>query len=98
MGFGTLGKRIYSVRPRNPLFLYFCMMFLFFMLFDGIVTYVVPLLILEQGYSKTLVGIIFSTAAISGASYSFVLYKIFKTRITGCSSPSCSLYPWSIVL
>lgn len=48
------------------------------MLFDGIVTYVVPLLILEQGYSKTLVGIIFSTAAISGAFYSFVLYKIFK--------------------
>ncbi|HIJ06163.1 MAG: hypothetical protein XE11_0350 [Methanomicrobiales archaeon 53_19] len=53
------------------------MMFLFFMLFDGIVPCVVPLLILEQEYSKTLVGIIFSTAAISGAFYSFILYKKF---------------------
>ncbi len=78
MGPGTWVKRIYSARSRNPLFLYFCMMFLFFMLFDGIVTYVVPLLVLEQGYSKTLVGIIFSSAAISGAFYSFILYKIFK--------------------
>ena len=78
MDHGTWVKRIYSAGFRNPIFLYFCMMFLFFMLFDGIVTYVVPLLVLEQGYSKTLVGIIFSTAALSGAFYSFVLYKIFK--------------------
>lgn len=78
MGFGTLVQRIYGARPRNHLFLYFCMMFLFFMLFDGIVTYVVPLLVMEQGYSKTLVGIIFSSAAISGAFFSFFLYKIFK--------------------
>ncbi len=78
MGSGTWVKRIYSARPKNPLFLYFCMMFLFFMLFDVIITYVVPLLVLEQGYSKTLVGIIFSTAAVSGAFYSFALYKIFK--------------------
>lgn len=78
MGFGMLVKRIYSARPKNPFMNYFFMMFLFFMLFDGVITYVIPLLVIEQGYSKTLVGIIFSSAAISGAFYSFFLYKIFK--------------------
>ncbi len=96
MGPGRWVKRIYSARSGNPLFHYFCMMLLFFMLFDGIVTYVVPLLVLEQGYSKTLVGIIFSSAAISGAFFSFFLYKIFKNAyyrlLFTCMLLTCLIY------
>ncbi|MDO8842084.1 MFS transporter, partial [Methanocalculus sp.] len=73
---GSYIKKLYSTR--NPIFDLFCMMILFFMLFDGIITYLIPLVVLELGYSKTLVGIIFSTAAISGAFFDFVIYKIFK--------------------
>ena len=53
-------------------------MILFFMLFDGIITYLIPLVISEQGFSKTLVGIIIGSAAISGAFFDFAIYKIFK--------------------
>ncbi|MBN2734120.1 MAG: MFS transporter [Methanomicrobiaceae archaeon] len=72
-----IGK-LYSVWSKNSIINLFCMMILFFMLYDVIITYAVPLIVTEQGYSKTLLGIIFSTAAISGAFFDFVIYKIFK--------------------
>ena len=66
-------------RSKNKLIYIFGVMILFFMLFDGIISYLLPLVISEHGFSKTLVGIIIGTAAISGAFFDFVIYKIFKT-------------------
>lgn len=63
---------------RNKLIYIFGIMIFFFMLFDGIISYLIPLVIFEHGFSKTLVGIIIGTAAISGAFFDFVIYKIFK--------------------
>ncbi len=65
-------------RSKNRLIYTFGIMILFFMLFDGIITYLIPLVISEQGFSKTLVGIIIGSAAISGAFFDFAIYKIFK--------------------
>lgn len=72
---------IWSNGSKNNLIYIFSIIILFFMLFDGIISYLIPLVILEQGFSKTTAGIIFSTAAISGALFDFAIYKIFKESI-----------------
>ncbi|MBU4547878.1 MAG: hypothetical protein KKH76_03640, partial [Euryarchaeota archaeon] len=72
---------IWRSGSKNNLIYIFSIIILFFMLFDGIISYLIPLVILEQGFSKTTAGIIFSTAAISGALFDFAIYKIFKESI-----------------
>lgn len=72
---------IWQNGSKNNLIYIFSLIILFFMLFDGIISYLIPLVILEQGFSKTTAGIIFSTAAIAGALFDFVIYKIFKESI-----------------
>lgn len=54
---------------------------LFFVLFDGLISYLLPIMILKHGISKTLMGAILSVAAISGAIFDFVIYKIFKNSV-----------------
>lgn len=66
------------IKPKNTSIYLFGIMILFFVLFDGIITYLIPLVTLEHGFSKTLIGIIISSAAISGAFFDFAIYKIFK--------------------
>lgn len=56
-------------------------MMVFFMLFDGMISYLLPLVITEHGISKSLMGVILGTAAISGAFFDFTIYKIFKTAV-----------------
>jgi len=63
---------------KNKLIYTFGTMILFFMLFDGIMSYLLPLVISEHGFSKTIVGIILATSAIAGAFFDFAIYKIFK--------------------
>ncbi|MGV8176230.1 MAG: MFS transporter [Candidatus Bilamarchaeaceae archaeon] len=73
------GSRIsQTMPPGNRLIYVFGAMLLFFMLFDGIMSYLIPLVILEHGLSMTLIGVILSTAAISGAFFDFAIYRIFK--------------------
>lgn len=66
---------------KNRLIYLFGIVVLLFALFDGIITYLIPLVILEHGLSKTLIGIIMSSAAVSGAFFDFVIYKIFKNPV-----------------
>ena len=54
---------------------------LFFTLFDGMVSYLMPLVVTEHGISKTMLGIILATAAVSGAFFDFAIYKIFKNAV-----------------
>jgi len=66
---------------KNKLIYTFGALAFFFVLFDGIITYLLPLIIVEHGFSKTMLGIILGTAAISGAFFDFTIYKIFKEVI-----------------
>ena len=51
---------------------------LFFALYDGIISYLLPLVVTEHAISKTMLGMIFATAAVSGAFFDFAIYRIFK--------------------
>ncbi len=66
---------------KNKLIYLFGIVILFFALFDGIVSYLVPLVITQSGLSNTSIGIILSSAAVSGAFFNFTIYKIFKNSL-----------------
>ncbi|MFA6410141.1 MAG: MFS transporter [Candidatus Buchananbacteria bacterium] len=61
----------------QPLYLV-CLMMLFWSIFDGIMSYVSPLIITSDGLSKTMMGIIIGTSSISGAIFDFLVCRIFK--------------------
>lgn len=52
--------------------------FFLFRIFDGILSYAVPLLITEQGYSKTQMGFVIGTSSFAGAVCDILLSKILK--------------------
>ncbi len=52
---------------------------LFWTIFDGILQYVVPLIITGEGISKTMMGIIIGTSSIAGLFFDLILCKVFKT-------------------
>jgi len=66
---------------KNKLIYLFGIVILLFSLFDGIIAYLIPLVTLEHGLSKTLIGIIIGSAAVAGAFFDFVIYKIFKNPV-----------------
>jgi MFS family permease len=66
---------------KNKLIYLFGIVILLFSLFDGIITYLIPLVTLEHGLSKTLIGIIIGSAAVAGAFFDFAIYKIFKNTV-----------------
>ena len=51
------------------------MMLFFWAIFDGVLAYLVPLVITDAGYSETVMGIIFGSSSIVGAFFDFVLSK-----------------------
>jgi MFS family permease len=64
------------LESRHLLYL-FCLMMLFWALFDGSVAYLVPVAITESGMSATLMGIILGTSSVAGALFDFLLCRFF---------------------
>ena len=59
--------------------LYFlALMILFWSIFDGMTTYVTPLVMTQAGMSKTMMGFIIGTSSVFGAGFDFLMCKIFK--------------------
>ena len=56
----------------------FIMVF-FWSIFDGILTYILPLLISEQGFSKIEMGVILGSSSFAGAIFDVVVSKYLKT-------------------
>lgn len=52
--------------------------FLFWAVFDGITTYITPLVLTEKGLSKTAMGLIYSSSSVFGAILDFFMCKLFK--------------------
>jgi MFS family permease len=51
---------------------------LFWAVFDGITTYITPLVLIEGGLSKTAMGLIYSSSSVFGAGFDFLMCKVFK--------------------
>src|SRR4030042_5053659 len=51
---------------------------LFWAVFDGITTYVTPLVLTENGMSKTVMGLIIGSSSVFGAGFDFLMCKLFK--------------------
>lgn len=67
----------YGIRRRKSLYL-LSIVILFWALFNGIITYIVPIVITQDGISKTLMGIILGTSSVAGALFDFIACKLFR--------------------
>ncbi|MCJ7792695.1 MAG: MFS transporter [Candidatus Marinimicrobia bacterium] len=79
--------------------LYYCSLLIFFWaLFDGIISFVTPLVITEKGLSKTTMGLIYSSSSIFGAIFDFLLSKFLKNthwrRLFMITFAICFGYPF----
>lgn len=54
------------------------LMFFFFVLFDGIVSFVTPLAITGAGISETMMGVIIGFSSLAGIFFDFLLCRVFK--------------------
>jgi len=72
-------------------------MLFFWAIFDGILGYLVPLVITQAGYSDTVMGIIFGSSSVVGAVFDFILSKYLTNthfrRIYFGLFAVCMLYP-----
>lgn len=72
-------------------------MLFFWAIFDGILGYLVPLVITQAGFSDTVMGIIFGSSSIVGAAFDFLLSKYITNthfrRIYFGLFAICALYP-----
>ncbi|MFH0942576.1 MAG: MFS transporter [Candidatus Beckwithbacteria bacterium] len=72
----VLHIKLYGRRHQALYFL--ALMILFWSVFDGLTTYITPLIMTEAGLSKTLMGIIIGTSSMFGAIFDFWMCKLFK--------------------
>lgn len=85
--YGTKHKIVYTLS----------LLMLFWCIYDGIITFITPLVITESGLSGTLMGIIVGTSSIAGALFDFVACRVFKNmffrRVFLIMFAICALYP-----
>ena len=81
---------------KRSLYLLSSMLF-FWALFDGILGYLVPILVTSTGISKTGMGLIFGSSSIFGGTFDFLISKYFKhtnfRRIFLLMFAVCLIYP-----
>ncbi|MCX6797795.1 MAG: MFS transporter [Candidatus Falkowbacteria bacterium] len=75
-----------------------CLMLLFWAIYEGIVSYVAPILITNNGISETLMGIIIGSSSIAGALFDFIACRLFKNtyykRMFLIMFSLCLIYPF----
>lgn len=54
------------------------LMILFWAVFDGMTTYLTPLVLTESGMSKTAMGLIIGCSSVFGAGFDFLMCRLFK--------------------
>ena len=96
----TLRHLVIHIRKygaRHRLLYLLCSMIVFWAIFDGIISYITPLLIVGRGISKTDMGLIVGMSALAGAFFDFMMCWIFKNathrRILILMFAICFLYP-----
>lgn len=85
-------------RPSFKLLSYASSLIFFWAIFDGIISYVTPLVITQKGFSKTTMGLIYSTSSVAGAIFDFILSKFLKNthfrRVFLIMFALCAGYPF----
>ena len=66
-----------SDNSHRPLYLFSVMLF-FFVIFDGMISYISPLVISEAGVSDTVMGVIIASSSVAGAIFDLVLCRFLK--------------------
>lgn len=73
------------------------LMIFFWSLFDGIVSFITPIVITDGGLSKTMLGFILGSSSLFGALFDFFLSKVFQNvhyrRIYLLMFAICFVYP-----
>jgi len=54
------------------------LMILFWSIFDGIISYIAPILIVQNGISKSEMGLLLASSSFAGAIFDFLLCRLFK--------------------
>jgi MFS family permease len=89
---GFLGKHSQS----SPVFV-FSFAILFWTIFDGMLSYITPLLMEEQGLSTSMIGLVIGSSSIVGALFDFIICKIFTNinfrRMFLIMFAVCFIYP-----
>ena len=67
--------RMLKTRDRGVLLLMGLMLF-FFVLFDGIMSFVSPLIVSEHGVSGTMLGLIIGASSFAGALFDIILCRV----------------------
>jgi MFS family permease len=74
-----ISDRIFgSYGGRRQLIYTLALTLLFWNMFDGMMTYITPLVIEAGGFSKTMVGVIYGFSSVVGACFDFLICKLFK--------------------
>lgn len=72
-------------------------MLFFWAMFDGVLGYLVPIVITQAGYSETVMGIIFGSSSVVGGVFDFFLSKYLNNthfrRLYLAMLAICALYP-----
>lgn len=72
-------------------------MILFYSLFDGIISYVTPLILTQAGFSESTMGLIISSSSVAGMIFDFIICRVFKNanfrKIFFVVFILCGLYP-----
>ncbi|MBP9817620.1 MFS transporter [Candidatus Shapirobacteria bacterium] len=64
---------------KNKQILYTAGLMLFFWsIYDGILSYITPILMESRGLSNTQIGLLISVSAVSGAIFDFIISKVFR--------------------
>jgi MFS family permease len=73
-----VGKKFLGFGRGNKILFIASLMILFWALFDGIVSFVTPILIENHGYSKTMIGLIIASSSFAGAIFDFLISKLLR--------------------
>jgi MFS family permease len=93
----SLYRKLFPAPKQKPLFI-FALMVLFIAVFDGIVSYITPIILTESGLTKTVMGLIISSSSIFGGVFDFLLCRLFTKvhfrRIFLLMFAICFIYPF----
>jgi len=71
-------KKINSFFQQQKTTIALGVMILFWTLFQGIISYVTPILIIERGYSNTQMGLLYSLSSVFAVGFDFILILLIK--------------------
>lgn len=72
-------------------------MVLFWTVFDSIISYITPVVITNQGFSETMMGVIYASSSVAGGFFDFFIGRLFKNihyrRVFLMMFVLCMIYP-----